>query len=53
MIVDWDLMEMIWNERIYEGLRVDPTEHKIFMTESPLTKKSSRDKMAEIVFESL
>ena len=32
---------------------VDPAEYKIFMTESPLTKKSSREKMAEIVFESL
>ena len=34
-------------------MHADPTEHRIFMTESPLTKKSSREKMAEIVFEEI
>ena len=38
---------------MYNVLRVDPQECKIFMTESPLTKKSSREKMAEILFETL
>ena len=53
MITDWELMEEIWRDRIYLGLRVPPSDFKFFMTESPLTPKGSREKMAEIMFESL
>jgi actin len=53
MITNWNDMEQIWWERISNSLRVVPQEHKFFMTESPLTPKVNREKMAEIMFESL
>jgi len=46
-------MEKIWNHCFTEELRVAPEDHKFMMTEAPLNPKKNRERMAEIMFESI
>ncbi|TFF85343.1 MAG: actin, cytoplasmic 2 [Promethearchaeota archaeon] len=51
IVTDWGAMEKIWYYTFYTGLRVDPAEHPIMLTEPPLNPRTNREKMAEIMFE--
>jgi actin len=51
IVKDWDLMEKIWNHTFYVELRVSPDEHPVLLTEAPLSARSTREKIAEIMFE--
>lgn len=51
IIEDWGAMEKMWHYTFYTDLRVDPSEHPVLLTESPLNPRSNREKVAEIMFE--
>jgi actin len=44
-------MEKIWNHTFYTELNASPEEHAIIFTESPLTSRATREKMAHLMFE--
>ena len=52
-INDWDTIEKIWQGIFTNDLNINPENYKFFMTEPPETPKKNREKMAEIVFETL
>ena len=51
IINNWDDIEKIWGNIFTNELRVDPIEHNIILTESPMNIKENREKMAQILFE--
>eukprot|EP00658_Telonema_sp_P-2_P061295 TRINITY_DN50008_c0_g1_i1.p1 TRINITY_DN50008_c0_g1~~TRINITY_DN50008_c0_g1_i1.p1 ORF type:complete len:400 (+),score=83.54 TRINITY_DN50008_c0_g1_i1:64-1263(+) len=54
-VSDWDAMEIIWRHGFEDGLGLSPETdvYGTFLTEAPLNAKSTREKMTEIMFESI
>ncbi|KAH3745045.1 actin, cytoplasmic 2 [Pelomyxa schiedti] len=50
-ITNWDDMEAIWRHALTNELHVKPEEHPILLTDAPLTPKTHREKMTELLFE--
>ncbi|RAL51247.1 hypothetical protein DM860_010749 [Cuscuta australis] len=50
-MTDWEDMEKIWHHSFYEELRVDPEQHRLLLTESPLNPIPNRAKTALVMFE--
>ncbi|XP_063678897.1 actin-3, muscle-specific-like [Bolinopsis microptera] len=44
-------MTEVWDEVFYNVLRVSPQSHPVFLTETALNPKESREQMTEIMFE--
>ena len=44
-------MEKIWAYCFNNELRVDPSEHKVMLTEAPGNPKANREKMTSLMFE--
>ena len=44
-------MEKVWDYCFSNELRVDPSEHKVMLTEAPGNPKANREKMTSLMFE--
>ena len=42
VITEWNEMEEIWNHTFAKGLRVDPSEYSVLLTEPPSNSKAIR-----------
>lgn len=51
VIINWDVMEKIWNYVLGEEMRADPTDYALIFTDATFSPKSQRTKMGEIIFE--
>ena len=50
-IIEWDDFELYLDNLFKNELKIKPEKYGIFMTEPPLTLKSSREKLTELLFE--
>ncbi|XP_037741952.2 actin-like protein 9 [Chelonia mydas] len=53
IIIDWEAAEVLWRHMLYHDLKVPPEEHALLMSDPPLSPTTNREKMVEVVFESL
>ncbi|XP_078161240.1 actin-related protein 4 [Carex rostrata] len=51
VVVDWDMVDNIWNHAFRQRLLIDPTEHPMLLAESSINTAHQREKAAEIMFE--
>nr|XP_016453462.1 PREDICTED: actin-related protein 4-like [Nicotiana tabacum] len=51
MVVDWDIVENIWDHAFRECLLIDPKEHPMLLAEPCSNTQQQREKAAEIMFE--
>ncbi|KAH3763526.1 P-type ATPase [Pelomyxa schiedti] len=51
IITNWEDMEAVWHHTFLNEIRVDPTQHPVFITEPALNPRDSRHKLAEVMFE--
>ena len=51
IVTSWDQMEKVWEYCFTNELRVDPSEHKVMLTEAPMNPKANREKMTSLMFE--
>jgi len=51
IITSWDDMEVIWKHTFSNELHIDPEEHPVLLTESPLNPRMNREKMTMTMFE--
>lgn len=51
IVTSWDDMEKVWSYCFNNELRMDPSEHKVLLTEAPMNPKVNREKMTSLMFE--
>jgi actin-related protein len=51
IVQDWDDMEKIWQHTFFNGLRAEPQEHAVMLTEAAMNPKANRERMTQIMFE--
>ncbi|XP_059775828.1 actin-like protein 9 [Balaenoptera ricei] len=53
IVVDWDAAELIWRHVLEHDLRVTPRDHPLLFSDPPFSPTTNREKLVEVVFESL
>jgi actin-related protein 2 len=51
IVRNWEDMEHLWNYTFHEKLRINPSEHKILLTEPPLNPLKNRETFLKYMFE--
>jgi actin-related protein 2 len=51
IVKNWEDMEHLWNYTFYEKLKIDPSNHKILLTEPPMNPTKNREQLVEKMFE--
>lgn len=51
IVRDWTGMKHLWDHTFYDTMKIDPTEHKILLTEPPRNPKENKKRMLEHMFE--
>jgi len=51
IVQKWDDMEHLYNYTFYDRLKIDPSEHKIMLTEAAMNPKKNRQQLVETMFE--
>jgi actin-related protein len=51
VVVNWEALECVCREIFWDGVRVDPTEQAVLLTEAALTSKIHQERKAELLFE--
>lgn len=53
VVVDWEALEGLWERLLVGGLRVCPEQWPVLVSDSPSAPPSSRERVAELLFEAL
>lgn len=53
IIKDWDVMEKVWHHTFYNELQVDPQEHPVMITDSPMNSFENKERCTDVFFENL
>uniref|UniRef100_A0A182MX72 Actin n=1 Tax=Anopheles culicifacies TaxID=139723 RepID=A0A182MX72_9DIPT len=48
---DWDAMESVWEYAFKKVLNVAPEDHRVLLTDRPLSARATREKAVQIMFE--
>ncbi|XP_059641242.1 actin-related protein 4 isoform X1 [Cornus florida] len=51
VIVDWDIVDNIWDHALRKCLLIDPEEHPMLLAEPSSNSQQQREKTAELMFE--
>lgn len=51
VVVDWDIVDSIWDHAFRERLLIDPTEHPMLLAEPSSNSPQQRERTAELMFE--
>lgn len=51
VINNWDDIERIWRHSFYDELHIVPDDYAVLVTEKPLTQRTHREKLMQIMFE--
>ena len=51
VVVDWEDMRHLWHYTFYDRLNIEPSDHRIMLTEAPMNPMKNRKKTIEIMFE--
>ncbi|KAE8678843.1 Actin-related protein 4 [Hibiscus syriacus] len=51
VVVDWDIVDNIWDHALKDCLLVDPKEHPMLLAEPSSNTQQQREKTAELMFE--
>jgi len=51
IVTNWEDMTHLYNYTFFERLKIDPSEHKIMLTEAAMNPKKNREKLVECMFE--
>lgn len=51
MVKSWEDMQHIWNHTFYDCLKIEPSDHKVLLTEPPMNPKANKQRFLENMFE--